>query len=88
MSDPEASPTDEDAAPMFEGMTSEKLRAVASWLDTYDAIVERVVFAIGGEDVLDGERLVAIRGKEVQDDLRRWADDIDRWTASTNEGAS
>lgn len=63
-----------------EGMTAEKLRILADWLDTYDIIIERVVFTQGGDDVLAGEQLVAVRGKEVQDDLRRWADDID-WSA-------
>lgn len=60
-----------------EGMTAEKLREIANWLDTYDKIIERVIFTMGGDDVLDGEALIAVRGKEVQEDLRRWADEID-----------
>jgi hypothetical protein len=64
---------------MPEGMTAEKLRTLAEWFDTYDAIIEQVIFTLDGEEATDGKALVAVRGKDVQEDLRRWADDIDRW---------
>lgn len=64
-----------------EGMTAEKLRKVADWLDTYDtmaaefiAICERS--GVGPPETLKGAR-AACAGTEVQDDLRAWADTLD-----------
>lgn len=68
-----------------EGMTAEKLRDIAAWLDTYDKLGEayvRLTQALNiyiGDDNADAieEILEIIRGKGIQDDLRRWADEID-----------
>lgn len=65
------------------GMTPEKLREIADWFDAYDELAESYLALVGSyELVRDGERLasalVAVRGKEVQTDLRRWADAIAR----------
>lgn len=69
-----------DNVELPEGLTPDKLRSIANWFDTYDVIIERVIFTMGGDDVLDGERLIAVRGKDVQVDLRRWADAIEAQT--------
>lgn len=75
----------EEIGPLPEGMTAERLRAIAKWLDTYDAIVERVIFTMDGDDVLTGEQLNAVRGKDVQGDLRRWADVIEAAESGSSE---
>lgn len=57
-----------------EGMTAEKLRTLADWFDTYDAMAEQFIAVMANtaqEDV--SEALATVRGTEVQDDLRRWA---------------
>ncbi len=60
------------------GMTSEKLREIANWLDTYDLLAEKYLDLLEQAGVTGTYKaLVACRGKEVQDDLRNWADDID-----------
>lgn len=59
-----------------EGMTAEKLRWIADWLDTYDNMAEKILGV--GEMTPDRMKtLTAIRGKEVQADLRQWADAIE-----------
>lgn len=60
-----------------EGMTASKLRAIADWLDLYDKMGEKFVVAVEGYEDIKGEAIMALRGKGVQDDLRRWADAID-----------
>jgi hypothetical protein len=64
-----------------EGMTAEKLRYIADWLDIYDRMAVRYIEAIvasGGAAPAEGERAqMVVRSKEVQDDLRRWAAHID-----------
>lgn len=61
-----------------EGMTAEKLREIANWLDTYDRLAEQYLDLLEGAGFPGtGEALIAVQGKEVQDDLRRWADEVD-----------
>lgn len=59
-----------------EGMTAEKLRDIANWLDLYDKMGEKFIVEIEGKEY-DGEAIMAVRGKGVQDALRRWADEIE-----------
>lgn len=65
-----------------DGMTPEKLRAVAHWLDTYDELFEHIVIQVKGDIEIQGDALIAARGKEVQTDLRRWADELEKETES------
>lgn len=64
-----------------EGMTAEKLRNIADWLDTYDAValsyfdLHEMFLETPAEELV--EVRAAAAGTEVQDDLRRWADQID-----------
>ena len=64
-----------------EGMTAEKLRYIADWLDIYDRMADQYVSALvagGGLVPTDAERAkVAVRSKEVQTDLRAWANAIE-----------
>lgn len=90
-----------ESAAMPEGMTAEKLRSVADWLDIYDRLAARHVelvnfladFVAGATwDVLVGEGLVppvldgsheaalrVAKCSEVQNDLRRWADEVEQF---------
>lgn len=68
-----------------KGMTAEKLRDIAAWLTMYDTLAESYIRVtrnlnsnIRTKDV--EEMLAAVRSKDVQKDLRRWADEIDRST--------
>lgn len=67
-----------------DGMTAWKLREIANWLDTYDQMAEQYInlMCLDKSPVEVDELLAAVRGKEVQDDLRAWADAID--TERTN----
>ncbi len=62
-----------------EGLTPTVLRQLASWFDTYDRMAESYIAMT--RDLVSAERveelLKIVRGKGVQDDLRRWADDIE-----------
>jgi hypothetical protein len=62
-----------------EGLTSTKLRQLANWFDTYDRMAEKYIEATSDQfDPLRiAELLAIVRGDGVQDDLRRWADDLD-----------
>lgn len=65
-----------------EGMTAEKLRDIADWLDLYDRLAEsyiNLIESIGRTPAsADVEATIAVvRGEEVQNDLRHWADAID-----------
>lgn len=64
-----------------KGMTPEKLRTLADWLDIYDRMGQVFVDAVErGGDVIPDEVAEArgiVGGTEVQDDLRRWADEIE-----------
>lgn len=62
-----------------DDMTAEKLRTIADWLDTYDLLAQAhidLLEAIGTTHDLTAASAVAA-SKEVQADLRRWADDLD-----------
>lgn len=63
-------------------MTSDKLRAIAHWLDLHDQVAERFLLLVadlpGYRDHDVAGAIAAVRGTEVQDDLRRWADEIER----------
>lgn len=65
-----------------EGMTAEKLREVADWLDTYDSLATSYISLIHTlrvkRDITTIVSLLeTVQSKDVQADLRRWADDID-----------
>jgi len=64
------------------GMTAEKLRDVADWLDTCDKVLLAYISLV--REFLPNVRtegiqamIADIEGKGVQEDLRRWADEID-----------
>lgn len=68
------------------GMTAEKLRAIADWLDTYDLMAEQyigIVETLVRQGLLHSsavehqEVLAVVRSSEIQDELRRWALDLD-----------
>lgn len=64
-----------------EGMTPDKLRTLASWFDTYDRLaVVHFTMCINlklmpPEDYIAVQKIV--RGSGVQEDLRRWASEIE-----------
>lgn len=64
-----------------EGMTPEALRTIADWLDTYDRMGEAFADACERSGIGTPKTVIAVRaavtGTEVQDDLRRWADELD-----------
>lgn len=80
MGDCSSTDTPRDRGPM----TPDKLREIAAWLDTLDAAA-RVLFE-NVESIAPGwmamseadtvRALEAVTGTEVQDDLRRWADEM------------
>lgn len=65
-----------------KGMTSEKLRLTADWLDTYDRMGQAFVDFCEAHEIGMPDTLLQVRGTvsgdEVQRDLRHWADEIDR----------
>lgn len=64
--------TDTDSMVMGKA-TPDKLRHIATMLDLMDVILEKVEFR-SGEEVID---LTTIKGQDMQEDLRRWADEIE-----------
>ena len=70
-----------------KGMSAEKLRKIADWVDTHDEAVESYItlldqLAARGISVgsTPEDRVIArkvLSGTEVQDDLRAWADEIE-----------
>lgn len=70
-------------------LTPEALLSIAGWLDTYDRLAISYFDALerGGHDVSDEVRQAAA-GKEVQDDLRRWATEIGAQLTGTTDPAS
>lgn len=63
-----------------EGMTAEKLRAIAHWLDLHDQLAVEFLTLMEKSPVVGGLATAAkadVRPTEVQDDLRRWAALID-----------
>jgi hypothetical protein len=68
-------------------MTPDKLRQIASWLDTSDAWIEKMLGMVDfldkkGNSVLsESDRQMMrdfVRGTEMQDDLREFADELER----------
>lgn len=70
-----------DARDAADKPTAERLRRVAAWLDTYDALAASYFDLLERDGLAVPEELVDVRaaasGKEVQSDLRRWADAIE-----------
>lgn len=62
----------------------EKLRTVADWLDTYDSMAALWLDAMQRDERVE-RALAATQGKEVQADLRAWADRIDALTADQGD---
>ncbi len=70
-----------------DGMTAEKLRDIADWLDTYDELAQAHILLVEALKTRGFFKHVTVddaagaleeaAGKAVQNDLRRWADDID-----------
>ena len=58
-----------------EGLTADKLRSIAAYMDLFDVMLDKVKFTQGDEEIDVSSML---HGKEVQADLRAWANDIDR----------
>ena len=54
-------------------MTGDKLRAVAHWLDAYDAMAIQYL----ADKNPEAKVIEAITGKQIQEDLRRWAGVLD-----------
>jgi hypothetical protein len=80
--------TGESRQTLPEGMTADKLRTIAGWLDTYDKLAERFVALTRSaiQQEAAATMLVTVRGSEVQDDLRHWAEAID--ASATGGGQS
>jgi hypothetical protein len=76
---------------MSTQLTPEALRDIADWLDQYDAFAAGVIEALSPllSFVSDGhgdynslaDDLHEIKGTDVQDDLRRWADEFEEASA-------
>lgn len=65
-----------------EGMTPEKLRTIADWLDTYDHMAEKYITAAMMSALpLEADRAErvreVVRSSEIQDELRQWANAIE-----------
>jgi hypothetical protein len=62
-------------------MTGDALREIAAWFDTYDAMAESFLNLLVQSGRAEEAETVGARhaaaGKEVQDDLRRWAAEVD-----------
>lgn len=63
-----------------EDMTPGKLRYIADWLDIFDKITQSYIDLLNFETDEAEQALYAVRKKEVQDDLRSWADHIQEAT--------
>lgn len=62
------------------------LRAVADWLDATDWVVEDYITRYGSDDEKKVEALKCVQGKQMQQDLRDLADDMERNIISSPEG--
>jgi hypothetical protein len=62
-------------------MTSHNLREIAAWMDVHDTIARAYIdlaFGLGmGQHSELAAAMDTLSGTEVQDDLRRWADEMD-----------
>ena len=65
-----------------EPLTPGALRTIANWLDTYDQMAERYWQILEANGIGDPEQLAAAREatarKDMQNDLRRWANEMDQ----------
>lgn len=72
-------------------MTPTALRNIADWLDTYDDLAA-AYFDLLVDTGTPADDLVRVRaatsGKEVQDDLRRWADELESSTGQQSQGTA
>lgn len=57
-------------------MTAEKLRLMADWFDTYDKMAALYIVD-NAPPAEQPELLCIVSGTVIQDDLRRWADEIE-----------
>lgn len=55
----------------------EAFRMIAEWLDLYDKTLEDMVIMLELSDDNIKEALETLRGKSIQNDLRRWANEIE-----------
>lgn len=68
--------------PVPEGMTAEKLRYIADYIQSADSIIVKMIeeFSVRIIDTETGDKSERWRelatGHAVQDDLRKWADEI------------
>lgn len=62
-----------------EGMTPDKLRFIAEYVSECDSIIAQILQRVAamGYDVTDAD-MDFVTGKEVQADLLKWADELDR----------
>ena len=62
-------------------MNPQRLRKIAAWLDTSDKIVQDYINLLRAEDALSVDEYTVLtgflKGTEMQDDLRQWADELD-----------
>jgi hypothetical protein len=57
-------------------MTPEALRTIAAWLDLTDQMLTDVVEGRGISVPIEW-LLTSLNGSEMQDDIRRWADEME-----------
>lgn len=66
-----------------------RLRKIAAWLDTSDRLLSDAVDELREEGRLDEEGYYTIKqflgGTEMQDDLRKWADELEAGGEDTPE---
>ncbi len=64
---------------MTEDMTPGRLREIADWLDTLDRACQVLLslMPLGQRDSVWDKAMNTVKGKEIQDDLRRWADEME-----------
>lgn len=76
-----ASPDDDYIPEWGDPISPGALRTIASWLDTYDAMARQYLLLVRDLGFITAEELdgalLATQSNEVQDDLRRWANDME-----------
>lgn len=75
-------PADPELPECLGGMTPEKLRKAADWFDTYDKLAEAHWWLLEQTGLHQSDELAEVRAvsssKEVQSELRAWADALAR----------
>lgn len=67
-----------EALRLPEGMTADKLRFIAEYVTECDDIIGRLLRLAKADGLMiDEETLEMVTSKAVQEDLRRWADEIE-----------